>query len=90
MDVFTRAGLHARSARRPGDPAAWARQLEVLIKDSQARKHLAERARARALQLTSIRMASAYYSLYHELLTARRELCSITSGDKSLVPSSAF
>jgi len=74
----------------PNDPAAWTRQLEVLIEDSQARKRLAERARARALQLTSVRMASAYNSLYHELLSTRRELRSITSGDNPLVPSSAL
>jgi glycosyltransferase involved in cell wall biosynthesis len=74
----------------PSDPAALRRQLEALIDDSPARESLAERARARALELTSSRMASAYHAVYHELLTAHREPHSPPGNRKPLASSFAL
>ena len=74
----------------PSDPAALTRQLEALIDDPQARESLAERARDRALKLTSRRMASAYRATYHELLTAHRAPRPTTSNGKPIVSSSAL
>jgi glycogen synthase len=51
----------------PNDLDALEAALRGLIQDPQGRAALADRARSRALQFTSQRMAAAYIALYHEL-----------------------
>jgi hypothetical protein len=57
----------------PGDPGALGFALGALIRDPLARGARGTLARARALRLTSARMAAAYLALYEEAI-ARRQL----------------
>jgi glycosyltransferase involved in cell wall biosynthesis len=52
----------------PNDSHALKVELLNLIENSQRRRELAQRARERALELTSARMAENYFTAYEELL----------------------
>lgn len=56
----------------PRDHAALAATLRLLVREERARAGLARAARARALELTARRTASAYASTYRELLDEAR------------------
>jgi glycosyltransferase involved in cell wall biosynthesis len=55
----------------PHDSRSLKAELLVLVADSNHRHELAERARARALQFTSARMAENYFGAYAELLESK-------------------
>jgi glycogen(starch) synthase len=54
----------------PGQPGALGEVLRHLIRDSQWRERMAQRARTRALRYTPARMAHAYMTLYTQLRCA--------------------
>jgi glycogen(starch) synthase len=56
----------------PGDAAALAITLQILIRDPEGLADLAARARTRALQLTPERMLTGYLAVYRELVQARQ------------------
>ena len=50
------------------DPAALAESLRTTMNDEELRRHLGERARARALELDAESQVQRYLNLYHELI----------------------
>jgi glycogen synthase len=56
----------------PNDRDALKSELRLLIKNEQYRRDMSQRARARALEFTSARMAQNYFAAYSELLVQSR------------------
>jgi glycosyltransferase involved in cell wall biosynthesis len=56
----------------PNDADALRSALQQLIADTPRRRELAERAHERALEFTTLRMASSYLALYSELMEQPR------------------
>jgi glycosyltransferase involved in cell wall biosynthesis len=59
----------------PTDAEALGTALQQLIADAPRRRELAERAHQRAMEFTTLRMASSYLALYSELMEAARHVC---------------
>jgi glycogen synthase len=59
----------------PNDATALRNALQQLIADAPRRRELAERAHMRALEFTTLRMASSYLALYSELIQQPKNVC---------------
>jgi glycogen synthase len=75
LDTFRETWRDAAVYVHPGDSDALAFQLEQLIRDPLRRIAFSACARARALALTPLRMASSYRGVYDELIAYSREVC---------------